>query len=145
MLTFTLKKDSWHYWVANFAERRVRPEYDEGCDICSYTCAFFGGLFWLTLVTTLTTMLSIWALVSLVDLGNWVIFGGYLPPYAQVFGIVVIVVPMFLGLIAFIAFLRHKAEEQREKYINAPRPPPGFVKLAYRKFKDKTCFKLKFQ
>lgn len=143
MLTFTLKSDSWHYWIANFAERRVTTS---GSDICSYTRAFIAGMIWFLIVAFLSTTLSIWALVSIVDIGNWLIFGGYLPPYSQVFGLVVVAMAGILGTVAGIMYTKDQIHERSLRNIEANRDkPPSFVKLAYRKFKDKTCFKINFQ
>lgn len=140
-MEFTLKKDSWHFWVANFMTKRIRPEWNEGNDICSYTRAFFAGLFWLAMAAVFGVGgvcwvgASLWSIFSYLFLNNTEL--GF---YAQLFLFVVGTLISFIAIIAAHVKIREYRDEHPAK-----EKPPGFVKLAYRKFKDKTCFRLNFE
>lgn len=140
-MEFTLKKDSWHFWVANFMAKRVRPEWDEGNDICSYTRAFFGGLFWLTMAVVFSVGGVCWVGASLWSIFSYLFLdAAKIEFHTQLFLFMVGTLGLFVAIIA----AKIKIQEYREDHP-AKEKPPGFVKLAYRKFKDKTCFRLNFE
>lgn len=129
---------SWHLWVANFGEKRIDPEC--GTDICEYTRAFLSGLFWLVVTTCMLTGLASWVGFSIYDLGCWM-FGDAdhkLLPYTYIMLISIAV----LALIVLYAWVKVELQNRPVK-PGAPKKP-SFAGLAYRKFKDKTCFRIKF-
>lgn len=49
------------------------------------------------------------------------------------------------GLIAFCLYKEKQYEYRQSIGYVAPKKEPGFLTLAYRKFKDKTCIKINFE
>ena len=127
MKTFELKKKSWHYWIANFGEERVY----ESTDICSYIrYVIKGGLLFL-LVASVGIFLGGSLLFSIGNLFGWLFLGYELEKVTfTTFSVII----LFGALIGF--FLGKEAIEQSE---------PGFVRLAYRSWKDKFCAKVELK
>lgn len=134
MKAFNLSKDSWHFYIANFGKKRIWVE--DGSDICEYTRAVFGGMF-LFLLAGLAICLGIaWVAVSLYNIYD-IMFNGaeFLPTTVMLLGLI-----GAGGLLVGVAVVVDWYHNLPDK----PEPEPGFVKLAYRKFKNKTCFRLDF-
>jgi hypothetical protein len=131
----TLNK-SWHLWLANFGENRIRPEW--GTDICEYTRAVLAGTFWAVVSFSILFAVGSWALFSIYDIVNMIITGQTIEKITMVFFGGVAVLSLLLGIIAL------KIWWERRPVKEAPAKPPSFPKVVYRKFKDKTCFRIKF-
>lgn len=140
MKAFVLDSNSWHFWLANFGARRIWS--DEETDICEYTRAVISGTFSLFAVTLFWSIISAWVGFSFYNLGEYL------------FGYVDIVVPttvMFFGVISGFALLVLALfiKEQITNYLDnrepSPEKEPGFVVLAYRKVKNKTCARIEFK
>jgi hypothetical protein len=131
----TLNK-SWHLWLANFGEKRIKPEW--GTDICEYTRAVLAGMFWATVTFSILLLVGSWAAFSVYDVVNMLITGQMIEKFTMVFFGGVGVLSVMFGL----AFL--KIWWDRRPVKEAPAKPPSFPKVVYRKFKDKTCFRIKF-
>ena len=79
MKTYTLKKDSWHYWLASFGdELRMYSVYD----ICSYIRAMIVGSFQLLFVTVVVLFVTVVVcliggaiLYSIGNLFSWLFLG----------------------------------------------------------------------
>lgn len=132
MKQYVLKKDSWHFKIANFDQGNAR--YCE--DICEYIKAFFVGLSKIILLSSLATLLAGGFLYGFGNIIGWWLFGYTLHPSSVVPPIVL------LFLLIFVATMKLK-----EYLINRPvssevDKEPGFVRLAYHKFKDKTCARI---
>lgn len=151
MLAFDLKQDSWHMRVANFGNVRI-GEYmkREGTDICTYTRAFMIGA---ALLTFCIIALSLFATLIVSGLyGIFAYFFGSLaemPPESVMLIGVVIGLSLLASLITITTKISDYRREKRHKAykdstLGLPPPTPGFLTLAYRKFKDKTCFKINF-
>lgn len=134
MKAFTLGK-SWHYYLANFADKRV---YDE-TDICTYTRAIMKGTFWFSLVCVFFLTIAGLVLGTFYNIYDMVFNGGPLQLQTVLVGMFVAFCTSVFGLHVL-----------KEWYDNRPvkeRPPrePTFVGLAYNKFKNKTCFRINFK
>lgn len=141
MLEFTLKEKSWHMWLANFGGTRI-GSYERRCgtDICSYIRAVFWGSMALLALTMACLAFATMIGATLYNYYS-IIFNGF----EEVWGVTVLVT-LVLFCLAFITlgvYLQEKYKEWRWKNPVKSKPP-GFTKLAYRKFKDKTCFKVNF-
>lgn len=132
MKTYTLKKDSWHYWLASFGDDlRMYSVYD----ICSYIRAMLVGSFQLLFVVTVVSGLSGAVLFSIGNLFSW-LFLGY-----ELSQLTIMVSALLAGLIGaaiIIAFIEASKNKVRTT-------EPGFVRLAYRRFKEKTCSLVEFE
>lgn len=142
MKEFNLKLNSWHRWVANFGGKRVGRD----TDICSYTRAFLAGLFWLFMASALGCAIVGFFGVVLFNIFDMLFNGaGILPPTVIFFG-----VSAGLSLIAAFVTAKESYEERQYQQMLADKQAgivrePGFWTLAYRKFKDRTCFKISFK
>lgn len=151
MMEFELDTKSWHFKLANFGTRRIREWRDDN-DFCSYVRAVFWGFFWLTLAVTGATLLI--GLTGNMVYELIVTFGTDLPlgDFAK-FMLLTYIAITGIALMLFTTFLlcekvipaagsayRHVMYGRRK-----PDTPPSFFTLAYRKFKEKTCFKIKFK
>lgn len=140
MMEFTLSKNSWHYRIANFGERRVRPEWDEGNDICSYIRCFLRGFGTLLAAAAFFILGATWIGYSFFDLGAFIL--GYndviMPPTTIFFG-TILILAVGGGIAAFREWLESLPKTEK------PERPPTFVELAWTKVHDKTCAKLNFK
>lgn len=148
MLAFDLKKDSWHMWVANFGNVRI-GEYmkREGTDICTYTRAFMIGGVLLAFCTLAAFGFATWIILGLYGIFAY-FFGSLAELPVESVTIIGIIASLSL-LVSFMATTQKIKDYQREKRHQAsmsglPPSTPGFLTLAYRKFKNKTCFKINF-
>jgi len=129
----TLNK-SWHLWLANFGEKRIYPNC--GTDICEYTRAVMVGSFWALVAGTFITLGTLWVGFSFYDIALAIFTGSALLPYSIIF---LMLVGAFVLLVTIVAY-----KEWRKMQPSEPPKPPSFTAVAYRKFKDKTCFRIKF-
>ena len=135
MKSYELNSNSWHYKLANFGRRRVSAS---GSDICEYTRAVFFGL--LTAVCCLVfgslvallvghglygIAMSLFTWSNMLNPASLMILGG----------------TGALGALFLIGGIKYYLDTRPA----APAKPPSFPTLAYRKFKDKTCFKINFK
>lgn len=137
MKEFTLKKDSWHYKAAQFGGPRVCSE----TDICEYVGAVIRGGMLFLLCATLGLWLGGSILYSLGNLFGFLFFDYELTMYStavlKVTGVILgSVAAVLVGIAAKVKFQEWQDEQPAEG------KEPGFLKLAYTKFKDKTCFKI---
>lgn len=127
---------SWHLWLANFGDKRIDPAW--GTDICEYTRAVIAGTFWASVVFVLGGLFLFWTGYTFYDV------------YQAIFNDVDMVPPtkiylFLLGALVLLvcaAVLKELWDNRPVK--NAPPKPPSFAKVVYRKVKDKTCFRIKF-
>lgn len=148
-MKFELKRDSWHFRLANFASEDGNRRVYRDSDICSYTRALMLGAFWLVVALWFALLAGIWVGTTIYNLYTFAVYGAALtPPAIVLIGLVLI---LGLSIACFVVNEKHKErkyERQMEILRNGgsiPEPKPGFLRLAYRKFKDKTCFKLEFK
>ena len=153
MKTIELKEGSWHSWLANKGTYRGLYKGLE-LDFCSYSRAvFLGTLRMLCLVIALV--------VTILTLGStvysmWYAIGFYffhLPLDKDLVslgcvGILIFLGITFIGLICVWSDILNRRKKRRiyESYLSntlAESKPPSFLSLMYRKWKEKTCFKIK--
>jgi hypothetical protein len=148
MMKHDIQFGSWHMWLANFGiDPYVKLRKGSTIDICSYIRMVWTGFFKLAGIVLLITAAVGWTLFSIGNLIGW-LFYGYLLEVVTIFNIILLLV--FFGL--FVAFaISHACKEyQLDKYWKTiyrkgKKPEPGFIVLAYRKFKEKTCFVLEIK
>ena len=131
MKTFELKRKSWHYWLANFAEERVWLH----ADICSYIRSVLVGTFWFSVMAFTASVVAGFVLYAFGNLFSW-LFLGY-----QLSDVTTIVFSTIFGLLLVFVFLI-SGEKIHYKLRDSE---PGFARLAYRSWKDKFCAKVEFK
>lgn len=136
MMTVKLKQNSWHFWLANFGEKR---ESAYGSDICSYMRSVMIGTFWFLFVATIGLAVASWVLASFGNLIGWLLFDYQLEKYAV--GFFIFFGTAFSAIAAFLVIVFGK--ETIENKLQQAKP--GFVRLAYRSWKDKFCAKVEFE
>lgn len=153
MKTETVNVNSWHYRLATTygpvsTWRLARGE----ADFCSYLRGVFLGLLLVFFITAMGSILTvgligmpmIYVVSSILELG-W-----HFPPAEVgiflVFDLAIAIFGFFMwfhlsGNFAKTvnAVIIALGKNATEKYVEKE---PGFVSLAYRKFKEKTCFRL---
>lgn len=141
MKEFKLNPNSWHFKLATWRETKYEKEYLQrvGTDICSYTKKVLGGLFaWIFLIALLSALVA-WFGKGLYDI-VMLFFGGENTPFS--FSLIVALISF--GGLASVAFVKEYIQD-RAASVKDGQKEPTFVGLAYRKFKDKTCFKINFK
>jgi len=148
-MKFELSANSWHFKLANFGSsefgRRVSVH---GSNICEYIRAMMAGTFWLMVSLTFLGLAALWVGFSIHDLAMCIMNGGLIAPYTLIFLVLVacaVAVPV-------VVYLHERHKERKEQAFNEAimkgewkEPEPSFLTLAYRKFKNKTCFRIEFK
>jgi signal transduction histidine kinase len=151
-MEFELDTKSWHFKLANFGTRRVREWRDDN-DLCSYIRAVFWGTFWFTL-TAAAIMIAIGLTGNMFyEIYMYVMHDIAVSVFAEVAYILYTVTIALFTLLVLMWFIAEKLiPAVRAAYIKAcygsyekRNGPPSFLTLTYRKFKEKTCFKIKFK
>jgi hypothetical protein len=132
MKTFQLKKDSWHYKLANFGVDHAAYRVYESSDICSYIRYVMYGLFWFLVVSTIVLALGGFALYSIGNLIGWLFLGYILESGTIGFFIIIGAFSLFIGTTAAVMITKDRMQHEE----------PGFVRLAYRSWKNKFCAKV---
>ena len=139
----TFSRNSWHYkLVTHFGNM---SQADPIKNICDYRLAVFASLMVFTLaigaIVTLSSVLIMpiaWSIVNYFELGYWpikddaVVTAGFILWGMIVLGVIVFVIRQIILLIA-------------KKYFAPKITAPGFIKTAYRSFRDKYCIEIDFK
>lgn len=145
MYTVNFSKKSWHYHLATATLFKLQAFEDiESTDICSYIRrVFLGSLLFFVFIVAMVTILA-----PVADAIAWVAAmiatGGYVTPDPVLQAgmvlstTIIIVATCVFGVPKGIDMFR----EMRDNREPLSKKPDGFLKQCYRKFKDKTCFKV---
>lgn len=151
MKEFTLNKKSWHYWLANFGTTRMGSyERKYGTDICHYIRSVIKGLFLFTIAMAICSALALWVGNAIYEIALYLIKGAELGEPTKFFivfgGATVITLTILLTVYGAVTGTQTLMRKQRERRWEQGNPDePGFLTLAYHKFKEKSCFKIKFE
>lgn len=155
MKNITIKRNSWHFWVAcNLGGRRWSSTNQ---DFCAYVRRIILGLFLGTFLFSFCLFFVILYFWSGYEWATWVrgiLFHGAhsaMPKFAIPF-VVVNSVALLIGVILGLSwavtslknYLDDRACERRVKVQQKSIVPkePSFAQTAYRSVKDKICFKM---
>jgi hypothetical protein len=94
---------------------------------------------------TLVAVLSGWVIFSIGNMFGWLLLGYKLEFFSQMFWFMVTLLVGMAAILYSKEKIFEKLDEIGEKIADRPKRQPGFIKLAYRKFKDKTCFRLEIE
>jgi hypothetical protein len=141
MKSYTLKTNSWHFYLANWGGPKIYA--DDQMDICSYIRRVIGGLAKMILV-----MLLVATVVGVVVFAE----GAFCYcAFLLITGVPALEVvqlkaagPAMIAAIMNLLFL-FAALANWYRNSNVQVPTPGFVTLATKKFKSKTCFMVEFK
>lgn len=144
MKTLELKEKSWHYFLAV-----VMGNYKTGRgDFCSYIRNVFIGLFFTSVCATIVS-----AILFAIGMEVRAMYTCWFTPVctfgkdeqaiATGFAIIVLVVASIMLSIWYGNYQDDRRVEI-ECGIRQPRQP-GFVALAYKSIKEKTCFRVEFK
>lgn len=154
MKEVNFSKNSWHWRLANtYGNAKTRYDYKtetykyEG-DICSYTRSVLWGILGALVVTAALGIVA----ASIANFGAWVVAGIVMGSWVKLdlLGAIIIAVVCVAALVALVFYLttehekwkRRRWELRHKRAFLEEEKPEGFVKAAYRKFKDKTCFRI---
>jgi hypothetical protein len=131
-----IKRSSWHYKLANFGIRRVWP--GDRLNFCNYFWDVVRGGFLFLCLSAFVLGLTALTVFSLYDIIHWCVFGGIIQDYTKVFILsssFALSISLMIGSAIWVADKIH-ARKYKTKIVEKE---PGFLGIAYRKFKDKTC------
>ena len=137
MKAFVLDSNSWHFKLANFNERRIWS--DEETDICEYSRAVMAGALTLIFLIIGAILLAVWIGASLYNIYTFNAEDAKLEVWTFIFISITSGLLFSLGIVAIKVWLENRPVK------DGPEEEPGFIKLAYRKVKDKTCARIEFK
>ena len=151
-MEFELDTKSWHFWLANFGTRRVREWRDDN-DLCSYVRAVFWGTFWFTIAASVSIFVVALTGNMFYELYMFYAYGVAISVFGEIAYLIYISIIGIFSLFVLAWFIVEKAiPAARKTYMKVcygtyekRHGPPSFLTLTYRKFKEKTCFKIKFK
>lgn len=132
----TLRSNSWHFHLANFcAVNDIHP--NDNVNICEYIRRVFRGILLVCFMGILVFAILFDTIYSIANVFSVMFLDGYeMQPVTYV--------TLFLySMVGYMAYKDHRENIARNR--TEPETPPGFLKLAYRKFKEKTCFIVSFK
>lgn len=136
MLTFDSK--SLHYKLALLGGL---SEYDDDSNICEYTRHVMFGMVIVLLIGLLIAFMGTILANMLFAIGFSLTYGMLIFSEAAIAGFIV----STIGAIWFgIWKLHDAADEYRRNTRHEPKKPDGFVKHAYKSWKEKYCVKIEF-
>jgi lipid-A-disaccharide synthase-like uncharacterized protein len=143
-----IKHDSWHMWLANIGmDSYCKLKPGETIDICQYIRLVAFGIIKAMFCTFVTILFVSWVLFSIGNLIGWLFLDYAIDPMAAIVWITFGVLGG-AGIISYVIILYARYEKKRywamfyQEGGIVPEVRPSFISLAYRKFKEKTCFKL---
>jgi len=136
-----IKKNSWHYKLANFGSKRVWE--GDSLNFCEYFWSVMFGGIQLTIILALIVLVFGIFGCSLYDIGLWIFEGYPLSPLGRAF---LTVMSAFTLAFSIVFYVKYRYEYRLQNPYEPKEPKePGFFKLAYRKWKEKTCFIVKVE
>jgi amino acid transporter len=141
MKEFTFGSKSWHLYLANYGRDRYdRFEKGEETDLCTYTRRVLVGMFWLSVVAIMVTIAATVTTVGLYDIVMYLFTDAQMNPCGIIISVLILATTILLTIFGIKQYL-----DKREKPLIPRIPEDSFVGLTYQRFKNKTCFKIKFQ
>lgn len=136
MESIELKNKSWHFWLSNFCVENEIWSTDT-INICEYTRRVLRGILLLSVFSIIGFTFVASTLYSIGNLFSVIFLYGYEIQSVTAFMVV------FYSFIGYGLFKHHRENNKRKQPKIAK--DPSFLALAYRKFKTKTCFMVKFK
>ena len=131
-----IRKDSWHFKLANFGYTRVF--LGDSMTVCKYLRYVWSGFWHLFLTIFSITFFSVWTLAVLYDLAMWLFGSAPLHVWTIIMlgGVggalgIAFLIAGFSWLVDMFVQTARRAEES---------PKTSLSNLVYRKYKEKICF-----
>ena len=132
MQTLTFNKRSWHYAIAKFGGFSSWEDQD----LCTYTRKFMRGLFGASIMGILIAIAGFALSHFILGIIFSIIAGAFvMSEIGVIFGTILLIAVLFVGICVSV----EKYKESREF---RPRKPDGFVKNAYKGWKEQFCIKI---
>lgn len=148
MKSLTFNKSSWHYRIATKVSNYspYDEEYDRGDspDICTYSRHVAGALLLLTLGAALFLGISYILIHVVLGIAFSLMTWSFM--FTEI-GFAGLIALCMIGFVCGAIYLKNKIEERRNnrRYSNRGVPKPdGFVKNAYKSWKEKYCVRITF-
>lgn len=145
MKTLKLNQNTWHYWLATKV-----GDFDtyDGGDFCSYV----RNVIWGALALLFACAVASFVLYSL-GREIYAAYTCFFTPvctygkFEQAVATGVAILTGVVGAVALMIWNSNRRMAIRIAIANGSRPEPqdGFVKVAYKSIKEKTCFKVEFK
>ena len=149
-------RDTWHWRLAGFyGNAKMRYDYHTETDrydgdICSYIRSMLYGLFRVVVLTAVLGVLAASLGNFLAWVAAWIMTSTFIPIDSLGFFTIalaaaaVVLVGVFFCISKFENWKRERQARRHEKMMAEEyiEKPETFFQAAYRKFKDKTCFKV---
>ena len=135
MKTLQFDKNSWHYTIAKFGGFNGWSDHD----LCTYTHKFMKGLFFSAIIGIFIAIVGfglsnlVFGIIFSIIAGTWVT-----TEVGNVFGLILLLLSLFVA----VGVSAEKYMESRKLRL---RKPDGFVKNAYKGWKEKFCIKINIQ
>lgn len=138
MKTLKLNKNSWHYKMVHRHDRFF-DEYD--LDICSYMRKVIYGVFMYILATLIVTFAATAGSILIIETILSIAFGIYygMDLFSEIGAAGILL--LFVGVIAYMVFSTIKMLTNR---VDTAIKHDGFVKNAYKSYKEKFCARVEF-
>lgn len=147
-------QNSWHWRLANtYGNAKTRYDYEtetnkyEG-DICSYTQSVMWGALAALFLTAVLGLIA----ASIANFGAWVVAGFLVGSWVKIdaLGFLIVALTISAAIVAAMFYVASKHEKwkrnrwarKQELAMVEEEKPEMFIQAAYRKFKDKTCFRV---
>jgi hypothetical protein len=143
MKTFEIDKNSWHYRLAN-TYSNFEYEYEGHRNLCEYMRRVFYGALLAIVVAAVGGILAASFVCWIGAIILWPFIGFF---EMSVLFIPAAIITTFIGVGLFAAMCQKIQAKYIEYRESRPRytpvlKEPGFVTLAWRSFKEKTCVKI---
>ena len=131
-MEINLNKSSWHYQLATAYGSLHKNE--TVTDICYYTRQVIKGVFLAVFITCLISVAAFCVIDMFMGIGFSIAYGAML---MNTPGLVVLILIFSIGALCALALASDKVSKSNRN------KEPGFVRTAYRSWKDKFCVKVK--
>lgn len=147
MTPITFSKNSWH---ARLVNRFTQRYASDATNICQYMRWVGWGLLGVILVTLALSVFATFVLSGIVWDIQWLFgyvhfVGGQNPPARELGACILNLVAVLGSIVAglmWISGIVKEARYHKKWHTASPSPPPGFIRTAYRSFKDKVCIRV---
>ena len=132
MNTIKLNRNSWHYKLVNLLTSYLDTDHP---DICGYRSALLMSFVWILLILICATLTMDVVCDTLIGLSFSLFYGQWM---LSVMAQVTIMMAMAIIAGAFSVYMLRWLSTKR----TSPKADPGFVRQAFRSWKDKYCSRI---